>query len=65
MKSVFASDWNNLVNNALKNLNGPISKKLYKHFMNSYDKPKICDQKCKKKFLCDFKQARPGNLIPC
>lgn len=65
MTSVFPQDWNKLIEDASKDLNGPKTKYLLKHFSNSYDHPKICDQKCKKKFLCDFKQARPNNLIPC
>ncbi|CAF0958145.1 unnamed protein product [Brachionus calyciflorus] len=35
MTSLLPSDWDNLINNALKDINGIVTKKLYRHFFNS------------------------------
>ena len=65
MTSLTATDWNDLVENLIANPMSPTFDKIYKYYYKSYDKKDKCDLTCRYKFLCKFKQARPGYLIKC
>lgn len=65
MTNLFPSDWNNLVNKMLADLNGPLVDKLYKYYTKSSDVADACDETCKRNLLCGFKQARSINYIKC
>ena len=65
MSNLFPSDWNNLVDKMLADLNGPLVDKLYKYYTKSSDEASVCDQICRQDLLCGFKQARSLNYIKC
>lgn len=65
MDTMYARDWNELVNRLIKNPSDPMADKIYQHFYKSWDGRSVCDSQCKANFLCHFKQARPEYIIPC
>lgn len=65
MTNLFPSDWDNLVNTMLNDLNGLLVDKLYTYYTKSSDSGSKCDTDCRKALLCDFKQARSINYIKC
>lgn len=58
MNSLYPSDWDDLLNRMLKDLNGPLVDKLYKFSSKSSDVQDSCDLECRKRFVCDYKQNR-------
>ena len=65
MTSLFASDWNNLIQSLSQSVSSEAANKLYSYFYKNSDATPSCDYVCMKKFLCHFKQARPNPVIPC
>ena len=65
MTTLFPADWSALVDRASRDLNGTDFNNLFKFFDKSSDVARECDEDCKKKFACHFKQARYDEFIPC
>lgn len=58
-------NWANLLDEMLKDLNGPLVDKLLKYYTKSVDTNSKCDQNCRKGFVCGFKQGRSDSFVPC
>ena len=65
LKSLSPSEWNNLIETLWNDVHNPLFDILYKHFSKSFDKEINCDFKCRRSFLCKFKQARSDFFIKC
>lgn len=65
LENLFPQDWANLIDSIIKDLNGPLFDKVYKYYSKSSDAQQNCDDKCRIKFICDFKEARSDGNIPC
>ena len=65
MSGLYPEDWGKLLEDMLSDLDGGLVEKLYAFYSSSADNYENCDLKCKKAFVCTFKQARSDNFIAC
>ena len=65
LENLYPQDWGDLLDDMLLDLNGPLVDKLYTFSSGSADGQDTCDLKCRKEFVCKFKQARSDNFISC
>lgn len=65
MTSLFPEDWNELINRMLADIDGPLVDKLIAYWTKSAVLDEECDSKCRRDFVCKFKQARSATQIPC
>lgn len=65
LKSTLPQEFDVLINNALEDPYGEIYDKLRKFYKKSSDAHTNCNEKCRKEFLCSFKQASSDNFIKC
>jgi sphingomyelin phosphodiesterase len=65
LENLFPQDWSNLIDLALKDIDGKMARNLYNYYHKSSDSQEPCTDNCLRKFLCKFKNARSDNFIKC
>ncbi|CAF3066537.1 unnamed protein product [Rotaria socialis] len=65
MENLFPNDWDNVVQRAKSDIDGPLMGLIYQYYTKSYADGSQCDHNCRRGLLCSYLTARANDPHAC